>query len=226
MVILCWAAKGGSGTTVVAATLALSWTRPVLLVDLDGEQPTVMGMSPSRSPGVLDWLASDAPPQHLADLTVEMAPQAMLLPFDEHPSSASRPGWASGPAASRHDDRWTLLAGWLTEQAIAGVDVIIDGGTGTPHHALAAAADHCLLVTRPCFLSLRRAAQAPTRPSGVILVDEPGHSVGGREVERATGAPIVATVSFDPAIARAVDAGLLTSRLPRNVSRQLRRIAA
>ena len=37
MVTLCWAVKGGSGTTVVTSTLALESTRPALLVDLDGE---------------------------------------------------------------------------------------------------------------------------------------------------------------------------------------------
>ena len=37
MVTICWAAKGGSGTTVVTAALALSSASPTLLVDLDGD---------------------------------------------------------------------------------------------------------------------------------------------------------------------------------------------
>ncbi len=227
MVILCWAAKGGSGTTVVAATLALSSARPVLLVDLDGELPAVMGMPAPRSPGVFEWLSSEAPAAHLADLTVEMTPHAALLPWCEHSSAGPRRGSrGSRDAPSRHDDRWALMAGWLAERMLAGVDVIIDAGTGTPQPALAAAADHRLLVTRRCYLSLMRAARAPTRPSGVIVVDEPGRALSSGQVERATGAPVIATVSFDPAIARAVDAGLLTSRVPRTITRQLRRVAA
>ena len=54
------------------------------------------------------------------------------------------------------------------------------------------------------------------RPNGVIVVDEPGHALTVRDIERAIGAPVVAVMSFDPAIARAVDAGLLATRLPRD----------
>jgi hypothetical protein len=38
--------------------------------------------------------------------------------------------------------------------------------------------------------------------------------------------PVEATVAIDPAIARAVDAGLLAARLPRSLGRDLRRVAA
>jgi hypothetical protein len=60
----------------------------------------------------------------------------------------------------------------------------------------------------------------------VILVDEPGRSLGQRDVEHAIGAPVEAVVSVDPSVARAVDAGLLASRLPRLMTRALRRAAA
>ena len=68
MVTLCWAAKGGSGTTVVAAALALTSARHALLVDLDGELPAALGLPEPDRPGVVDWLSSDAPPDHLHDL--------------------------------------------------------------------------------------------------------------------------------------------------------------
>ena len=48
----------------------------------------------------------------------------------------------------------------------------------------------------------------------MILVAEPGRSLRSSDVERAVGAPVVATVSLDPAIARAVDAGLLAALPP------------
>jgi hypothetical protein len=41
-------------------------------------------------------------------------------------------------------------------------------------------------------------------------------------VEAAVGAPVVATLTLDPAVARAIDAGLLAARLPRLIQRQLR----
>jgi hypothetical protein len=60
----------------------------------------------------------------------------------------------------------------------------------------------------------------------VILVDEPGRGLAQRDVEHALGVPIEAVVSLDPTVSRAVDAGLLASRLPRVMTRALRRAAA
>ncbi|MSX93111.1 MAG: hypothetical protein F2749_06770, partial [Actinobacteria bacterium] len=57
---LCWSAKGGSGTTVVAASLALvlSHRRPTVLVDLAADAPAALGIAEPSGPGVVDWLAS------------------------------------------------------------------------------------------------------------------------------------------------------------------------
>jgi MinD-like ATPase involved in chromosome partitioning or flagellar assembly len=227
MVILCWAAKGGSGTTVVAAALALNSERHALLVDLDGELPAALGLPDPDRPGIADWLASDAPPAHLDDLTIAVTPRVSLLPYRQlSPPGGRSAVLATAASTARLDDRWRVLAEWFGERVTADIDVIIDAGTGEPHPALVALAEHRMLVTRPCYLSLRRAARASTRPTGVIVVDEPGHSLSVRDVERTIGEPVVAVVSFDPAIARAVDAGLLTTRLPGVIVRQLRRVAA
>ncbi len=62
MVTACWSLKGGSGTTVVAAGLALSIQRrigrPVLLVDLAGDLPAALGLPEPTGPGVAEWLAA------------------------------------------------------------------------------------------------------------------------------------------------------------------------
>ena len=55
-----------------------------------------------------------------------------------------------------------------------------------------------------------------------MLIDEPGRALRPRDVEHSIGAPVVATLALDPAVARAVDAGLLLSRIPRVVARSLR----
>ena len=138
MVILCWAAKGGSGTTVVAAALALNSGRHALLVDLDGELPAVLGLPEPDRPGVADWLASDAPPTHLADLTIGVTPRVTLLPYRQvsSPRSGRATAAATAPSTTRLDDRWRLLAEWLCERMPADIDVIIDAGTGEPHPAL------------------------------------------------------------------------------------------
>ena len=217
MVTLCWAAKGGSGTTVVAASTALASPRPSLLVDLDGELPAVLGLPEPVRPGVGDWLATDTEASHLHDLLIDIAPTTWLLPW--------RSG--SGLHAVPGDDRWQQLASWLQRWADdRSGEVVIDAGTGTPPHPLVDGVDRAVLVTRPCYLSLRRAVREPTRPNGIVLVDEPGRSLRRREIEHALGAPVEAVVTVDPMIARAVDAGLLASRLPRSLGRELRGVAA
>jgi hypothetical protein len=76
------------------------------------------------------------------------------------------------------------------------------------------AGDPTLLVTRGCYLALRRAVRDLLPPAGVILVEEPGRALGANEVAEVVGAPIVARVPVRPAIARAIDAGVLAARLP------------
>jgi hypothetical protein len=91
--------------------------------------------------------------------------------------------------------------------------------------ALAAAAGQSLLVLRPCYLALRRAVASPLRPSGVVLIEEDGRAISKRDVEAALGVPVRAVVAHDKRIARAVDAGLLSSRVPMLLQRSLRDVA-
>ena len=91
--------------------------------------------------------------------------------------------------------------------------------------AVAAAASMSLLVLRPCYLALRRAAAFPLRPSGVVLLEEPGRLLTVADIEAALGVPVKAKVAVDPHIARAVDAGSFGARVPRRLQRALRRAA-
>jgi hypothetical protein len=90
-----------------------------------------------------------------------------------------------------------------------GATVVLDLGT---HEARADGAT-VVLVTTACYMALRRAIAGPT-PDAVVLVLEPGRSLGAADVESVLGVePVV--VQWDPAVARAVDAGLLGARSPR-----------
>lgn len=221
MVTICWAAKGGSGTTVVTAALALRSASPSLLVDLDGELPAVLGVGPSDRPGVADWLESDAGPEQLAELFVDVGRHHRLLP------------WRSGPPSPEVDrpevgtDRWEQLGAWLDRWGAQwDCPVVVDAGTRLPPPPLVEHATRSLLVTRPCYLAVCRAIALPIRPTGIVLVDEPGRGLRAADVEHALGVPVEATVRVDPAVARAVDAGLLAGRVPRVITRNLRRVAA
>lgn len=196
MITLCWAAKGGSGTTVVTATLGLAATRPTLLIDLAGDLASAFGIGDPDGPGLGDWLGSDAPADRIDRLITPLTDTLGLL----HRGAGSSPV------------NWDRLARAL---ATRGGDVVIDAGTGVPAHVLRQQADRSWLVTRACYLSVRRAIAQPVRPDGVVLVEEPGRALGADDVAASIGAPVVARVLLDPAVARAVDSGLLLARLPR-----------
>ncbi len=209
MITLCWAAKGGSGTTVVTAAMAIATTEPTLLIDLDGDQPTVLGLPDPDGPGVHDWLRSDAEPARLVGLEIPVNQHVSLLP--------------AGRIAAADPNRWAAFAGWLRAEKRR---VIIDAGSQAPPPAVFDVADQALLVTRPCYLALRAAIRQAARPTGVVLIEEPGRSLRRGDIEASLGVPIVASSLLDPAVARAVDAGLLVARLPRALRHQMRLVAA
>lgn len=206
---MCWAAKGGSGTTVVACALALGSPRAqsATLVDLGGDCATALGLDEPTGPGVGEWLASPtAGPSELLRLAITIRDEVRLIPRG---------------AAVRPDDQWVRLA-----SALSGFgNVIVDAGTGCPPQALRDVAEQSLLVTRPCFIAIRHAQQSNIRPTGIVLVDEPGRALTSRDLEHALGVPVVAEVRLDPAVARAVDSGLLIARLPKSLITSLRSAA-
>lgn len=220
---------------MVAASAALLSARrgPVLLVDLaGGDQARILGVDPS-GPGLARWLLHpNPPPDSLARLELAIADGVALLPFrgsGEHAAgSAATDG---GPADL--DERLRLLAHLLVaderqvvvdlglpERLVSGgAAVELESGCGSPSTfpGIAGVAERSTLVTRLCYLALARAMERPV-PDDLIVVVEPDRALGVADVKAALRVP-VATVRWDPAVARAVDAGLLTRRLPRALHR-------
>ena len=148
-VTVCWAAKGGSGTTVVAATIALACPTDALLVDLDGELPAVLGLPEPGGQGVADWLASEAPPDALDDLTIDVDRTTRLIP-------------RGSAALDRSSPRWSELGPWLATRPAS----VVDAGSHPPPDELLGPDTRNLLVTRACYLALaadRRRAVPPRR---------------------------------------------------------------
>jgi hypothetical protein len=208
VLLTCWSVKGGSGTTVVAAALGLlhSGSAPdgALLIDLAGDAPAALGLPEPAGPGVTDWLtAAHAVDAAAIDRIAVDAGRGLRL-------VARGAGPPPYPA-----ERVESLARLLAERP---EPVVVDLGVVEGGARLSALVDHAepsLLVLRPCYLALRRAANHPLRPSGVVLVSESGRALSRADVEAVLGVPVRASVPVDPAIARAVDAGLLAARLPR-----------
>jgi len=220
MLIACWSPKGGSGTTVIAcglaAVLARSAPSPVhgvLVADLAGDVPAVLGLPDPAGPGLGEWLAAgpDVAASALARLEVDALPGLRLLPWSPTGSGDAPlgPGRAEALLDALSADARPVVADCGRAATGAGL-------------ALAAGAPVSLVVLRPCYLALRRALAAPVRPSGVVLLTELGRSLGRRDVEDVLGVPVRAEVAVDEAVARAVDAGVLARRVPRSLGRALR----
>ena len=212
--IVCWSVKGGSGTTVVASTLALMRAaesqRGALLVDLAGDVPAVLGLAEPSGPGISDWFAH-------CDLGSRMTLQSIAIQ-----ATANLQIIARGSKQLDVDENFIDLCAALKT---FDLPMIVDAGCGLPSPDLLAHASSSLLVTRPCYLSLRRAAQLSMSPTGIVLINEAGRALGKHDVEAVIGAPVIAEIIFDAAIARAVDAGLLASRIPTIMSKQLAAVA-
>ncbi len=222
MVFSCWSAKGGSGTTVVAVALAVLLGRDddfgSVLVDLDGDGPTVLGVPEPGGPGLSDWLAASPSVgvSAIERLEHSVASGVRLIP--------------RGRRSLLSEDRAALcLEKLVDDERPIVVDVGRVSGAGDVEDRVRRqfieAATTSLLVTRPCFISLRRASALPFRPTGVVLVEEDGRALRRSDVEDVLGVPVVAAVAVEPAVARAVDSGLLAARLPSPLGKALRDVA-
>ncbi len=237
-------AKGGVGVTVTAAlTVAaarLSGRDDILLVDLGGDLPAALGAPPSGL-GIGDWLCSTSDHAGLRRLESKVADGISLLcvgdqPIDQ-PLGAQRVAdpipvgaTSSGESSDRGLVRRRALVALLEHDPRL---VIVDLGhirTNDPEDALARlVAERCdrsFLVTRACYLGLRRATATAglIRRDGVILVREPGRALRSDDVGRVLDLPVCAEIDLDPLVARAVDAGLILQRPPRAALRSVRRL--
>ena len=213
MLLALWSPKGGSGTSVVAAALALvaAGREETRLADLGGDQPAILSLpqlpaDTDPSGGLAGWLAAgpSTPTERLEEMAVPVLPGLALLPLG--------PGVVAG---------WSPEAGAALAVALRdGGVAVLDAGSGHDHggavRAAVEVADTALMVIRPCYLALRRAVGDPrlARSAGAILVEEPGRALDAADVAGVLGVPVVGRIPVRADIARAVDAGVLRDRLP------------
>jgi hypothetical protein len=166
--------------------------------------PSVLGMAEPAGRGVRDWLSSpDRDAHELFTMRVSATSRLHVIP--------------AGSATS-FDER--ALEDLLS--TTHGHPVVIDFGLLRPPSSLQAATHADWLVVRPCYLALRRAARLHSRPRGVVLMSEPGRALTARDVQSVVGSPVVAEITVADGVARSVDAGLLATRLPKQLAEELR----
>lgn len=209
MLIAVWSPKGGSGTSVVAASLslALSQRGRARIADLAGDQPAIFAVPRDPLDGLTGWLSAGAaaPGELVEACSVVVAPGLELLP-------AGLPGIVSPDLAP---EAGAALATVLREKAIP---TVVDAGLAAQPalRAVVDVADVSLVVLRACYLALRRGVERDLvrTAAGIVLIEEPARACGSREVSEVLGRPVLARIPLRSAIARAVDAGTLALRLP------------
>lgn len=204
-VITLTSASGSPGVTTTALGLALSWSRPVLLVEAD----------PTGGSGILAGFFRGTREYESGLIELALAPVSVAdaLPDVVRPIEGSHASFIAGPRSHsqagglRH--LWQPLAEALGDLEVTGQDVIVDAGrlglTGQPQPLLDSA-DLTLLITRttlPALAAARswtdalRPETSSWRRPGVLLVGE-GQPYGTSEVTKVLGVPTVASVADDP----------------------------
>ena len=223
-----WSVKGGSGVTVTSAALSTLMARRAgraVAVDLCGDLPAAMGLSEPAGPGVFDWLAGSGDHEALGRL---------MVPVDDRLSVLPRGGALRGDPGEDRDRVGDLVAALDR----LGCPVVVDAGVRDPLDVgdastarrrdllgRLAVAGRSLLVTRACYLSLRRALWFDHPPDGVVLIDDGDRVLDAGDVFLLLDLPVLATVHADSSVARAVDAGLLVRRLHRSLRDPLESVA-
>ena len=195
MFVSCWSAKGGRARRWWPSRWPRCWpgraAPGVLLVDLAGDVPAVLGLPEPTGPGLSDWLAAGAevPADGLARLELAVTDDLHLL--------------ARGRGPLDPVERVEVLAGLLADEARS---VVVDCGVpcwprasadagvgpGDAAAVLAGAAVESLVVTRACYLSLAPAGGGPRaahrRRAGLRAGAGPGPPRGrGRDRRRSGG---------------------------------------
>ena len=246
MIYSCWSLKGGTGTTSLAAALALNLAREkqteVLLVDLAGDIPAVLGIQSSIPVGIGDWLSveENLEVDSLKHLEYEVISGLQLLARGRAPlATLSQVLTPDALVAEIAFQTSIYSADFIKHLATETRTVIVDCGNlwdeslNVRNQAdcqqpdllfrreVASKADISWVFTRSCYLSLRRMAGFYLHPDGLVFLKEAGRSLSKQDITEIIGTPVAFGVSIEPSVMTAIDSGLLSVRLPRRLERML-----
>jgi len=200
-------AAGSPGVTTTGLGLALTWPRPVVLVEADPSGSSALAAGYFRGQidhaGLVDLVAA-----HRSGVLAEALPR-MVMPVEDTEVSilfGSR-SHEQAPGMARF---WEPLLRVLREVASAGQDVIVDAGRlgliSWPR-PLVAHADVTVLVTRstlPALVAARSWSEAlaqdvlPGHEARLLLIGE-GRPYRAGEVAKTLGMGVVGSIEWDPA---------------------------
>jgi CobQ/CobB/MinD/ParA nucleotide binding domain len=202
-IITVHATKGGQGVTTITAALGILHAQAghrTVLIDTGGDLPAILGKPEPLALGLSDYLID--PNITRDDITVNIVENLDIVTRGTGPITFTTYTYG-------------LLTGGLGDYDT----VIIDAGPCADEwnqHA-----DRNVIVTRPCYLAVRRSIHLPQRPTDVVFMAEPVRALRAHDIEAVLGVPVTATVPVDIDTARIIDAGILANRMPQHLARAL-----
>ena len=203
MITLC-SASGSPGVTTTAVAMALSWPRPVLLVEAD----------PTGGSGILAGFLRGTTEYDAGLIEIALSPLGVADALREvvrplAPNVSFVAGVRAHGQAGALRDLWESLAVALKGLDSNGQDVIVDAGrlglVGSPQPLLQDA-DLTLLLTRGSLPALAAArswsetvknATTGWLHAGILMIGE-GQPYRASEVTKVLGLPVVANLPDDP----------------------------
>ncbi|HET7477083.1 MAG TPA: hypothetical protein VFJ97_13810 [Dermatophilaceae bacterium] len=211
VIVLC-SASGSPGTTTSALALALTWPRPVLLVEADptGGSAVFAGYLRAESAPTGSLIDLALASRH-GRLTEAVAQATTKLPGRPESMVSLLPGTRAHGQARSLLPLWESLSAELKALEATGQDVIVDAGrlglSGSPEPLLYGA-DLALMVIRSDLVSLSAARSwaetlrtgfasvGAASSLGLLLVGE-GKPYSARDVRKVLQIPVTAPLAWD-----------------------------
>lgn len=205
-VVVLTSAGHSPGTTTAALGFALSWPRPVVLVDADPHpsQSVLAGYLQGEDPAGKGLWSVLAAHRERRPLAAAVASALLELPSDDGVPRHFLPGFANPGMVDLFGPVWPEFVAALSD---GDADTILDAGRlgnrGLPP-ALAAEADLVLVVTRTSLVDLVQlrlylpllTAFGPERLS--LLLVGPGRPYTAREISGQFGVDVVEPIPWAP----------------------------
>ncbi len=210
--------SGSPGVTTLSVALALSWPRPVMLVDADpgAPQAVLAGYLAGQSAGGKGLLRVAEAHRDRRNLREAVIDQCLTLAGTDGDRRLFLPGFTRPGSAAHFAATWDDLADTLDRLGDVDLDVLVDAGRLGPLGLPPALLDRSALTVVLLGSSLRAvlaarvqlpvlagAAPGGARPAGrtgLVVVDE-GRPYRAAEISKALGLEVVARMPHDAASA-------------------------
>lgn len=222
MLISIFSPKGGSGcstsTCLIAKSLAghIPNTEVFLIDAYNGDLDSIVGVESESEYGFVQWVESANPTTtNLDRISNNVLENLSFVKY----SSVKRDIYLRNVEIDNADaEKFEKVATALnSEENICVVDL----GTRVDavSNSIIASSDLVIMVMKSCYVGLNRATAHPyiEKVDAAIIIEEQGRSIGSKQISEVLKINCIIEIDARRDFARAVDAGVLVVRTPKNM---------